>query len=208
MVQAPNLSMLPWLRHGFGQKDSIYPDGITTLHQIHSCVALCVSGDGGDRIAEGDAALTDQAGMLVGVRTADCVPILIADPRNRAVAAVHAGWRGTAASIVLTVVRMMEAQFASVPRELIAAVGPSIGACCYQVGPDVAHQFEPWLSEMNQEREECMLDLKRINALQMSGTGINNIWISNDCTFCSRQYWSFRREREQAGRMISFIGAI
>jgi YfiH family protein len=89
----------------------------------------------------GDASATNRPGLLLGVQTADCVPILLVDPKKRAVAAVHAGWRGTLARIVVKAIGQMQMQFKSNPADLLAAIGPSIGGCCYEVGTEVATQF-------------------------------------------------------------------
>lgn len=90
---------------------------------------------------EGDALVTDQPAVLLSVRTADCLPVLIVDPRRRAVAAVHAGWRGLLKRIVEKTVERMHGVFGSEPRDLVAALGPSIRACCYEVGPEVVGAF-------------------------------------------------------------------
>jgi copper oxidase (laccase) domain-containing protein len=99
----------------------------------------------------------------------------------------------------------MQNQFGTSPADLVAAIGPSIGGCCYQVGDEVASQFETWLPEMGQGCR--LLDLRRVNALQLAGAGVQDVWVASDCTFCKPGYWSFRRDREGAGRMLSFIGA-
>ena len=105
------------------------------MKQIHSGLVLEAVPPGGDRFSEGDGLVTKTPGMLVGVRTADCVPILIADERTRAVASVHAGWRGTADRISRgAAVRELITRFGSRAEDLHAAVGPSIGPCCYEVG--------------------------------------------------------------------------
>ena len=158
-------------------------------------------------MAEGDALITRAEGVIVGVRTADCVPILLADPQTRAVGAVHAGWRGTASGIVQTAVRDMAQQFGSSPNDIIAAIGPSIGGCCYQVGTDVARRFETWLPEMGQSAEPSLLDLRLVNQLQLRALGVTAIWVSDECTFCNICYSSYRREGAAAGRMLAFVGS-
>jgi YfiH family protein len=206
MITAPNLSRLDWLQHGFGQRSSDYPSFITTLRQVHSSLVVEAKGIGGDRIADGDALVTGPEGPLVGVRTADCVPILLADRRTHATAAIHAGWRGTAENIVAATVTDMAGRFGTVPADVVAAVGPSIGACCYEVGPEVVHRFETWMPDMEQTQEPRKVNLRAINELQLRNVGVADIWVSADCTFCSPGYYSFRRERDEAGRMLSFVG--
>jgi YfiH family protein len=200
MLTAPNLSRFPWVVHGFGGRDTVYPEGITTAHQIHSALVLEAPGPGLDRFADGDALISDRPGTLVGVRTADCVPILIVDARTHAVAAIHAGWRGTAAAIVQSAVAEMKSRYNSNPNDLHAAIGPAIGQCCYEVGPDVARRFGT---------EESRIDLAAINEAQLRDAGVGDVWQSHQCTFCeAEKYFSYRREKEAAGRMISFAGAI
>jgi YfiH family protein len=200
MLKAPNLSALDWLTHGFGQRDSIYPTPLTTVRQIHTEIVA----EAGDGTAEADGLVTQQPGLVVGVRTADCVPVLIADALTRSVAAVHAGWRGSARNIAATAVRELISRYGARSENLYAAIGPAIGACCYEVGSDVAQQFQIWT-----HATASRLDLPAINEVQLREAGVQNVWKAGICTFCgARDYFSFRREKEQAGRMISFIGVI
>src|SRR6185436_2925893 len=131
---------IPWLRHGFGTRlATIAQEEMASLRQIHSAIVVPAGRAG--VAGEGDALVTAVAGLPVSVRTADCYPILLADLNNQAVAAVHAGWRGTAAQIVIAALRAMEECFGTQSADVIAAVGPGIGLCCYEVGVDVARQF-------------------------------------------------------------------
>jgi hypothetical protein len=203
MLTAPNLARFAWLTHGFGGRDSSYPAAVTTLRQIHSGIVLEATQPGVDRFAEGDALVTSQPGLVIGVRTADCVPILIADERTQAVAAIHAGWRGTAEKIAAQAVRELANRYGSQPQDLHAAVGPAIGGCCYEVGPEVARR-------LGTETDRAVkIDLAAINGKQLAEAGISDVWQARECTLCAAsRYFSFRREREAAGRMISFIGAV
>lgn len=114
-----------------------------TLRQIHSDVACRVSRDfgGGDTPPKADALFTRERGVLLAIQTADCVPILLADTKQRAVAAVHSGWRGTLQRIAQKTLGRMQMEFGTRPGDVIAAIGPSIGKCCYEVGSDVAKEF-------------------------------------------------------------------
>jgi purine-nucleoside/S-methyl-5'-thioadenosine phosphorylase / adenosine deaminase len=121
--------------------------GLVTLRQIHSSLIRRVSvkdlGQAGmPAVLKGDGLMTDEPGVLLGIQTADCVPVLVADRKKRAVAAFHAGWRGTLARIVENGVGRMRLEFGSKPEHLIASVGPAIGVCCYSVGEEVREQFE------------------------------------------------------------------
>ena len=121
--------------------------GLVTLRQIHSSLIRRVSAkdvreNGMPAVLKGDGMMTDEPGVLLGIQTADCIPILVADRKHRAVAAFHAGWRGTLARIVENGVGRMRLEFGSKPEDLIASIGPGIGQCCYAVGEEVRGQFE------------------------------------------------------------------
>jgi polyphenol oxidase len=207
MILAPNFSGLEWLEHGFGLRGSVLPAGIRTVKQIHS--NLVIDAAGLDPDCQGDALVSNEPGVLVGVKTADCVPVLLVDTSTRAVAAVHAGWRGSAANIVSAAVREMSARWNTRPENLRAAIGPSIGVCCYEVGADVARHFGTWIPEMETVHEPIHLDLQTVNERQLRELGVVDIWKSGECTFCrAERFFSFRRERAQAGRLISFIGLL
>jgi YfiH family protein len=115
-----------------------------TVRQIHSSVlVVAAAGDAArERSLKADGLMTDEPGLLLGVQTADCIPVLVADRKRRAVAAFHAGWRGTAKRIVENGVGRMRLEFGSRPEDLIAAIGPGVGACCYAVGEEVLSSFE------------------------------------------------------------------
>jgi len=124
-----------------------YPEAcLVTLRQVHSDVLhlvqepLCNS-------PNGDALATQTEGLLLAIQTADCIPILLVDPRHRAVAAVHAGWRGTVARIAEKTVGRMAMEFGTRPKDVLAALGPGIGPCCYEVGPDVVKEFTAQFSD-------------------------------------------------------------
>jgi YfiH family protein len=117
---------------------------LVSLRQIHSrhLVTALADGEVSSRPAKGDGLLTKQPGLLLAVQTADCIPVLVADRRNRAVAAFHAGWRGTVKRIVEAGIGRMRLEFGSRPEDLVAAIGPGIGPCCYAVGEEVLSEFE------------------------------------------------------------------
>jgi len=121
--------------------------GLVTLRQIHSTLirrvqAKDVQGYEMPAVLKGDGLMTDEPGVLLGIQTADCIPVLLADRKQRAVAAFHAGWRGTLARIVENGVGRMRLEFGSRPEDLIASIGPGIGQCCYAVGEEVQQEFE------------------------------------------------------------------
>jgi hypothetical protein len=199
------LDAFPWLVHGFGTRNADIPGlfaNLATLKQIHSAVCLPASGRTG-LIGEGDALLENTPGAVVAVKTADCIPILLIDEPHRAVAAVHAGWRGTAAAIVQHAMDAMRRQFGTEAADLHAAIGPGIGECCYQVGPEVAAQFG--------RTGTVHLNLAEQNRRQLQEAGVTpgRIYASNLCTQClSDDFHSFRRDREASGRLFSFAGIV
>jgi len=194
------LSQFGWISHGFGTRNAtLVQEDMASLEQIHSSEPLVADRPSGC-VGQGDALLTRRPGVAVSVRTADCFPILLADRHCRVVAAVHAGWRGTAARIVVVVLEKMRAQFGSAPGDVFAAIGPGIGVCCYQVGPDVALRF--------QLHGQVRLDLAAANRNQLLQAGVPGIQVEmpSVCTFCDAgRFHSYRREGERAGRQISFI---
>jgi hypothetical protein len=116
---------------------------LLTLRQIHSSVLRVAAGDAArKRPWKADGLMTDAPGLLLGIQTADCIPVLVADRKRRVVAAFHAGWRGTVKRIVETGIGRMRLEFGSRPEDLVAAIGPGIGACCYAVGEEVLSGFE------------------------------------------------------------------
>ena len=203
--RAPALTRFDWLEHGFGNRYYPPPESVALLHQIHSDIAVHADLPGCS--PEGDALLS--AGRLVGVKTADCLPILLVDEGHRTVAAVHAGWRGSVARIVQKTIQAMTARWGTRPGDLHAALGPAIGACCYEVGPEVAIQFAELFPERRDLDQKTHIDLEEANSRQLLSIGINpeRIYSAGLCTFCdAAQFHSFRRDGDAAGRMISFIG--
>ena len=196
--------------HGFGTRwsDSLGSSGnLATLHQVHSDIVVNADGRSGC-LGDGDALIANTPGSLVGVKTADCIPLLFVDPVHRAVGAVHAGWRGTASRIAARAVAKMAGTFGTRPEELHVAIGPGIGKCCYQVGHDVAAQFAEYDSCLCDSTQPVFLDLGEINRTQLRASGVDpsRIYFAGLCTKCNQDFHSFRRDREQAGRMFSVAG--
>jgi YfiH family protein len=117
---------------------------LVALRQIHSSVLVHATAADAARPQpwKADGLMTDEPGILLAIQTADCIPVLVADRKRRAVAAFHAGWRGTVKRIVESGIGRMRLEFGSKPEDLVAAIGPGIGACCYAVGEEVLSQFE------------------------------------------------------------------
>lgn len=130
---------------------SLWP--LVQLKQIHSSLVQRVKAVAREALA-GDGLITDTPGLLLAIKTADCVPVLVADVKRHAVGAFHAGWRGTVARVVEKGIGEMRRQFGSVPRDLRAVIGPSIRRCCYQVGAEVRAEFESQFSYADELFEE------------------------------------------------------
>jgi polyphenol oxidase len=137
----------------------------------------------------------------LSVRTADCLPILMADSRNRAVAAVHAGWRGTVQEIVPKTIQAMRENFGTEQDDLVIAIGPGIGACCFEVGPEVSVQFGL------EGRANVNLIETILGQLRRNSGNAGRVDPAKLCTVCQPTLFeSFRRDRDKAGRMVAGIG--
>jgi polyphenol oxidase len=195
-----------WQSHGFGTR-AANPTPDVTLRQVHSDIVVNAKG-AADRQHEGDALITDAVHQTIGVRTADCVPMLLLDAKQKAVAAVHAGWRGTAAGIAACALRKMHNDFGTQPDDVYAAIGPCIRGCCYEVGPEVAVRFVPFFPEWSPVTGKRHVDLADANRRQLEGAGLleSNIFDSGFCTACQIEtFFSYRREPDNPGRLVSAI---
>ncbi len=180
------------------------PSAFRTARQVHGAEVILLGSDGQEE-EEGDALMARERGLVPAVRTADCVPILLAHPDTRAVAAVHAGWRGTLAEVVLGAVAALEAAGAPA-RELRAAIGPAIGPCCYQTAPEVAARFASRLGAAVISGRQ--VDLRHSNRLLLQEAGVHPERIAEvgGCTSCEAGlFFSHRRDRGHTGRHLSFI---
>ena len=201
-----------------GCKTSVLPHYpcVMSLKQVHGTNVVVVTGEGNapsEGVQEGDALVTNQTQVLLIVRTADCVPVLLADLKQKVVAAVHAGWRGAVAGIVPETLAVMRDQFGTDPRDVQAAVGPSIGVCCFEVDEPVLKPLKanfPFWSDVLTLTSEMRgkLDLKALVVQQLVSDGVSHDAISqsHDCTHCQAdQFFSYRREGQVNGTMLSGI---
>ena len=217
-------------------QSAINADALTlvALKQFHSDI-VCDFSAVPDEACNGDASITNSQKLLLGVQTADCVPILLVDPKHRAVAAVHAGWRGTLHRIVEKTIGRMTMQYGTRPDDLLAAIGPAIGGCCYEVGTEVAAAFQSqferapeWFDELRTGDEpnplqwlnqfppghrpppkNVRLDLRKANRAQLLDAGVHaqNIFVSDLCTACRQDLlFSYRKQGAESGRMMAAIG--
>lgn len=193
---------------------------MATCNQVHGAVVRNVTSADvktdpyGKASCEADGLMTAIPGVTLAVFTADCIPVLLYDPVQRVIAALHAGWRGTAAGIATVAVGQMVSTYGSDPADILAAVGPGIGPDCFETHEDVPNAMTSAMA-MNvlpyiqlKENGKFAVDLKKINArrLELAGLAAEHIAISGDCTCClADKYWSHRRQGTQRGSMASMI---
>ena len=206
-----------------GRKIGADPEGLSKLPlfaerriylpiQRHTDKVLRLGSDFEPKVA--DAVITNRKDIIIGIRTADCVPVILCDTKTHAIGAVHAGWRGTAVGILRKTIRAMEDCFGSSASNMLVAVGPSIKGCCYNVGYEVieAVEFATGKGELwKKQGERYFLDLSLANKQQAMSSGVppGNIWISEDCTFClPEKYYSYRYAKDYTGRQGGFIGIV
>lgn len=208
--RAEKLEKLDWLDHSFGTRLSAPPPDsapVAFVRQTHSDVALLADRPG--LVGEGDALLSKRRDLTLAIRTADCLPVLMADAKNRAVAAVHAGWRGVVREIVPKAVTAMSARFNTRAEDLVIAIGPGIDPCCFEVGPEVAIQFAAFFPEREDLSRRAKVDLVETVVRQLTQIGIQcqQIDTSGLCTCCGQDlFHSYRRDKDSAGRMVTTIG--
>jgi len=195
---------------------------LRTVRQVHSNRSVAAA----EVAVDADGLMTRQPGILIGIQTADCIPVLVADPVTRAVAAFHAGWRGTVARIVELGIARMQAEFGSDPADLFAAIGPGIGPCCYTIGGEVLERFteefsyaaELFSQEVTNPQSlpdvsivhlDLRVNLKEANRRQLMAAGLRPDAIATvgGCTACQpRLFYSHRASGGHAGRMMAVIG--
>ena len=189
---------------------------LLSVKQVHGTDALVVDRPltKTDQFTGGwDALVTDQPGVTVAVRTADCVPVLVHDPRRRVVAAIHAGWRGAVAGVVPKTVALMVTRFGSTRSDLRVSIGPSAGSCCYEVDDPVLDQLRAGLPEWefavrDYRGHKARLDLKALirRQVETEGVPLPSVSTVNLCTICQDQlFYSYRREGRVNGTMVSGI---
>lgn len=224
-IKSKILSSVPGLVHGFGDRHVSRDtagaavhfglSGIARLNQVHGRDVFLLTDDAPSRgrRADADAVLTELRGVGIGVSTADCVPILLADRDGRVAAAVHAGWRGTLSRILDAVLEKMNEEYGIDPSRLNAAIGPSIKKCCYEVDYDVASlfmdRFDDWSEYLSPGvNRKYFLDLTGANRNGLERAGVTNIEVIDICTNCDHEFYSYRREGKGVGSQLSVIGLV
>jgi len=164
-------------------------------------------------IPDTDGLITDRRGLALIITAADCVPVYLYDPVRRVIGMVHAGWRGTVAGIASAAVRAMTARYGCDPADIHAAIGPSIGPCCYEVDEPVAGpvrryfgEHAPALLRPSPREGRHMLDLWAANRLDLASAGVGQVHVAGVCTACNRdRFFSHRAEAGGAGRGAAVI---
>ena len=190
-------------------------------HQIHGAVVRSVSRNdslpdpAAPGVYEADGLVTDQPGLCLTIFSGDCIPILFYDPLRRCIAAAHAGWRGTAAGIAAQTVAAMVQNYGCRPQDILAAIGPGIGPCCFETHSDVPDglraglgaQAEPFIQPLSASGK-FSVDLKRANAhwLERAGLKPEHISLCPVCTACNLDvFWSHRIQGKERGSMAAVI---
>ena len=219
IVTSSLLETIPGLRHGFGTVAEPFPLSIKPdwdraaplWHQVHGvATAEVIKGYADHGNVDG---LFTFSPLPVAVVTADCVPILLARKDGGAVAAIHSGWRGTAAHILRVIWDQLKSR-GEFPQDSAAAIGPAIGPCCYEVSEDLADEFARDFDEAGPDiavPKKRMLDLPAINAYELRAVGMQDIDLIRACTKCSMiggipKFHSYRREGSGTRQFSAIVG--
>jgi len=223
VIKVPQLARIPFLWHGFGDLSWGEKDlrqlaeslGFRPLFlkQVHSDVVHFIA-EVPQRTLRGDAAVTRLPGLLLAIKTADCLPVVLVEEKRRVIAAVHCGWKGTSQRVLEKVVLGMKEHFGADPAAILAGFGPCIGGGCYEVGEDVRRTFvesdfpTSLFRPITGHSGKYLLDLRSANRLQLLKSGIkaNHIFSLDICTHCDPKFPSYRRDRDATRRMLTFIG--
>ncbi len=186
---------------------------VAGLQQVHGTAIHRVRGEQGILRVPGDGLSTNNPERVLGVQSADCLPVLIADRARGSVAALHAGWRGTAAGIALRALEHLSAEYGSNPGDLEVVLGPAVGACCYEIGPEVREAFEAgpladFAAFRPSRHRRWKMDLAEITARALAAAGVRleQVLVVSACTLCSgNRLHSYRAEGDQVGRNWSLV---
>lgn len=196
------------------------PDRMVFASQVHGAeihtVTTADAGKGLDRVTDFDAdgLITDIPGLPLVIFSADCLPILLCDPVRRVIAAVHAGWRGTALGIASRAVEKMRDGYGCDPADILAAIGPGISSCCFETHEDVPNAMTEAMGAAALRHIEVLptgkfrVDLKGLNTLRLEQSGVSaaHIAVSPDCTAClPDRYWSHRVTQGKRGSQAAII---
>lgn len=222
-IQLKNFSVLPNLIHGFTTRElgndykkiaeclELTQNKIFYLNQIHSDISFIIDGKQDACVGEGDALITKTPGILIGVKTADCLSLLACDPIKKVVAAIHAGWQGTLKGVIQNTIQKMQAQFSCASQNLYLALGPCLRVQSFEVGIEVIADFRKKYDKLvviDTSYPKPHLDLAATakNILESLGCLSQNIFDCNEDTFSQPEnFFSFRRG-DKTARQFNFVG--
>ena len=230
VIQLEILHAVAGVRHGFaarrGRLGDVAPNAVARLRQVHGAEVLALPQNDDAREAfyrstveerpTADALMTDALGATVAVAVADCLPLLFADRRARAVAAVHAGWRGLAAGVIENTVGALQSTYGIIPSDLVVGIGPAIGPCCFEVGHEVIEAFakrgyEAQARVSGRQGARPHADLRAVAAAILRRLEVpdDNVASAAMCTLCNSEWlWSYRADGDAAGRMLCGIALV
>jgi len=210
IIKSKLLSGISGVEHGFGvgacEIGGMVPRGarVFRTNQVHGKRVVRLEDVEGDDVIEADAFITNAPGFVCHVRTADCVPMLIADVKTCAIAAIHAGWRGTALDVVGETIKEMGRAYGTEPADCIAAIGPCICGACYEVGAEVIGSMRSPSIPNDWLVDDRHVELGAANASLLERAGAGETDVVAGCTACDPRFASWRRDRTEA-RQVSFI---
>jgi YfiH family protein len=198
-------------RIGYLRSLGIRPDRpVYSCRQVHSQRVAVVTDQDAETLAhlEADGLITNRRGAVLAITVADCLPIYLVDREHRAFALLHSGWRGT--GIVVQALRRMEEQYGSRPSRIETSIGPGIGSCCYRVEEERYREFRERFGEGSVRKREgaFFLDLAAANIGLLSESGVKRIQVCRNCTACTPQLSSYRREGAAFAHMLACIGEL
>lgn len=182
---------------------------LASSHQIHGSEVLVATKPG--RYDGYDAMITNVNGLLLSVSVADCTPVLVVDPNTPAVAAIHAGWKGTMAGIVGKTIRAMQEHFDTDPEDCLAFIGTCIDECSFEVDADVADHFDSVFKSWDEQRQKFFIDLKKANRQQLIDAGLPDAQIEvspYSTVLHNTDYFSHRAEKGLTGRFMGLVGLL
>lgn len=208
-LKASNLERFSEIEHGFGTKEDQWPKDIILLSQRHTNNVVIIDEEYMNFIPIADAMLTKLPDKILGVKTADCIPILLYNPKANVVGVIHAGWRGLANMIIQNTIDKLKTFYAATPEDTIFSIGPAICKNCYEVGIEVYESINTVINIEDAFRKTSkgkgLLDTRLIAQKQIQSLGIpaSNISHIDLCTRCSTKFHSHRAG--STGRQVSYI---
>lgn len=201
------------------QLETSIEDSVLSMQTHKTDIRIVTSDDKGKGLTKQrdyndvDGLVTDEKGLALFTFYADCVPLFFLDPKKQVIGVAHGGWRGTVGKIAKNMIETMKETYQSSPEDILVAVGPSVGSCCYEVGRDVYEQFNESFKEIStilkeKDKDKWTLDLWEANkiVIEESGVPLSNITMGKMCTSCNNhKFFSYRKEDGKTGRMSATI---